>query len=167
MRYSGSLIPLSFSETQDKKGVFLIDFDRGMRRTITFLEAPTFRRLKTVEGDLEEVKQGLRRFAGKGDRLLTPWVEAVVETDGFVPQLDVQLNEFADGMELELLKIRIKRRDYPFPDARVEPEEDLQNLGAMDVFKKKCESYGVPAEEREELERTFLELQEWMKEKLT
>jgi len=35
----------------------------------------------------------------------------------------------------------------------------------LEVFTKKCESFGSPPDELEELQHTFKELQNWMKEK--
>jgi len=165
IRYSGSLIPLSFSETADDKGVYLVDFDKGERRSIQFLEASVFRRLKTVEGTLEEVKQRLRRFDERGERDLRPWVEVIIHTDELIPQLDVLLNEFTASMYLELLKIRLQRSAYRGLDDQVEEETDLQDMEALDVFRKKCESYGSPPEEMDALEATFHELQQWIMEK--
>jgi len=165
IRYSGSLIPLSFSETADDKGVYLVDFDKGERRSIQFLEASVFRRLKTVEGTLEEVKQRLRRADERGERDLRPWVEVIIHTDELIPQLDVLLNEFTASMYLELLKIRLQRSAYRGLDDQVEEETDLQDMEALDVFRKKCESYGSPPEEMDALEATFHELQQWIMEK--
>lgn len=163
VRYSGSLIPLSFSETKDEKGVFLVDFaGRGLKE-VTFVPAPTFRRLKTIQGSLEEVKQRLRQFAEKGGRDLPPWVEVIVETDQVIPQLDIELQEFTAEMDLELLKIRLSRNYHPL-DAQTSVEEDLNALDDLEVFRKKCQSYGALPDEQEELEATFRELKGWMVE---
>ncbi len=162
VRYSGSLIPLSFSETRDDKGVFLIDFDKKDLREITFLPAPTFRRLKTIEGDLEKVKQSLRRFSAHKERHLQPWVEVIVETEEIIPQLDVLLREFTADMDLDLVKIRLQRSRYASLDQQEATETNLYDMSALEVFRKKCDSYGSPPEEMEQLESTFLELQDWM-----
>jgi exonuclease SbcD len=162
VRYSGSLIPLSFSETKDDKGAYLIEFDKGNLREITFLQAPTFRRLKTIEGNLDKVKQSLRRFNEHKKRHLEPWVEVVVETDEIIPQLDVLLQEFTADMDLELVKIRLLRSRYASLDQQAEPEVDLYDMNTLEVFRKKCAAYGSPPEEMEQLENTFLELQDWM-----
>ncbi len=165
IRYSGSLIPLSFSETKDDKGVYLVDFEQGRRGGIRFIEAPVFRRLKTIEGTLDEVKQSLRRFEERGERRLRPWVEVIVHTDELIPQLDVQLNEFTEGMNLELLKIRLQRLDYRGLNEQAVEEIDLQDMDALEVFRRKCESFGSPPEEQSALEATFRELQQWLTEK--
>jgi exonuclease SbcD len=162
VRYSGSLIPLSFSETQDDKSVYVLDFQKNKLKNIETIAVPTFRRLKTVEGTLREVEEALQRFDDKGGRELTPWVEVIVHTDKIIPQLDVHLQEFTKEMNLELLKIRLNRRHVAI-DGQTE-ETDLTSLEVTDVFRKKCNSYGAEPEEIEELVATFSELRNWMAE---
>jgi len=162
VRYSGSLIPLSFSETQDDKSVYVLDFQKNKLKNIETIAVPTFRRLKTVEGTLREVEEALQRFDDKGGRELTPWVEVIVHTDKIIPQLEVHLQEFTRDMNLELLKIRLNRQHIAI-DGQTE-ETDLMSLEVTDVFRKKCNSYGAEPEEIEELMATFSELQHWMAE---
>lgn len=162
VRYSGSLIPLSFSETKDDKSVYILDFQGKKLDKMETVPVPTFRRLKTIEGSLKEVEAALERFNSKGGRELKPWVEVIVETDRIIPQLDVHLKEFTKDMNLELLKIRLKHNHNSL-DIQVE-ETDLKDLHYLEVFRKKCESYGASPDEMTELEATFLELQNWINE---
>ncbi len=162
IRYSGSLIPLSFSETRDEKSIYLLEFEGRKLMRVESLPVPAFRRLKTIQGTLEEVEEGLRRFAAKERQGLRPWVEALVETDRMIPQLDQRLHELTADMELELLKIRIIRQYQPLDVQSDAPE--LGELEELEVFKMKCRSYGNAPGEMEELIETFLELREWMEE---
>ncbi len=164
VRYSGSLIPLSFSETKDDKGVWLVDFARGRLKEARFLAAPVFRRLKTIQGTFEEVKDKLLRFHQKGIRDLTPWVEVIVQTDRIIPQLDVQLRDYVREAELdlELLKIRVERPRTEDPETSW--DQDLHELEVEEVFRKKCERFGQPPDEMEALLQTFRELREWVQE---
>lgn len=164
VRYAGSLIPLSFSETQDTKSVFIVETDGAKVKQVETLELPVFRRLKTIAGPLQKVKTDLRRFAKKEREGLRPWVELVVETEQVIPQLDQQLKEFAKDMELEILKIKLKRNYQPL-DLQYQDVPDLSELDTLEVFKRKCESYGSAPEEMETLIQSFRELQDWMKEK--
>ncbi|MBK7873444.1 MAG: exonuclease SbcCD subunit D C-terminal domain-containing protein [Saprospiraceae bacterium] len=162
VRYSGSLIPLSFSETKDDKSVYILDFQGKKLEKITTIPVPVFRRLKTIEGTLQEVEEALKRFDSKGNRELTPWVEVIVHTDCIIPQLDVHLQELTKDMNLELMKIRLNYNHHAL-DAQIE-EVDLKDLDQLEVFYKKCESYGAPPDEMEELTTAFLELRHWMNE---
>ncbi len=162
VRYAGSLIPLNFSETKDEKSVYLLQFEGKHLAKAEAIPAPTFRRLKTVEGTLAEVEASLQRFDNKSDRDLRPWVEAIVHTDRVIPQLEVHLQSLTKGMNLELMKIRLLHRQQAL-DAQIEAD-DLSSLEVTEVFRRKCESYGAPPDEMEELMATFTELQEWAKE---
>lgn len=164
VRYAGSLIPLSFSETQDTKSVFLLETKARKIKQVETLELPVFRRLKTIAGPLQKVKEDLRRFAEKERGGLRPWVELIVETDQVIPQLDQELKQFAAEMELDILKIKLKRNYQPL-DVQYLDTPDLSELDAIEVFKRKCESYGSAPEEMETLIQSFRELQDWMKEK--
>lgn len=163
IRYSGSLIPLSFSEVKDEKSVYILNFKANHLESVDTILVPTFRRLKSIQGDLKKVEKSLERFAKKEDRLLSPWLEIIVETEQVIPQLDMYLKELTKDMDLEILKIRLLRINAK--DTSQENMEDLHALEVMDVFRKKCSSYGNPPEEMEELERTFIELNSWMEER--
>jgi exonuclease SbcD len=162
IRYSGSLIPLSFSETKDEKQILLLEFEDKRIKDIKSLHLPIFRRLKTIQGDLDTVKQRLRDFDGKGERQLTPWVEVIVDTEEILPQLDVELRTFTEEMQLEILKIKLNRQYQGLAEQSEQP--DLEMMDQVDVFQLKCESYGSKPEELEELTQTFRELMEWMQE---
>ncbi len=164
VRYSGSLIPLSFSETQDEKQVWILQTSGKHINVIDSHPVPTFRHLKTIQGPLEKVQKGLERFAAKQDRLLTPWVEVVVESENFIPQLDQVLRDFCADMPLELVKIRINRPYLPI-QAQLEESPDLEEMEVEDVFLQKCQSLGIEGEEQlTELVTTFRELQNWLQE---
>lgn len=65
IRYCGSLIPLSFSEISDKKGVFIVDLEEGKGLVeVREVIAPVFRRLITLKGTLEELGSKLLKRIG-------------------------------------------------------------------------------------------------------
>ncbi len=161
IRYSGSLIPLSFSETKDEKGVYIVEFSGKKIKDIRFEAVPVFRRLKTIQGSLQEVEEKLRRFEAK-ERDLTPWLEVIIETDEMIPRLDLHLRDLVKDMDLELLKIRIQHQ-YKSLEEQTKLS-DLDSLEVIEVFRKKCESFGAPPAEWEDLEKTFLELMNWVDE---
>jgi exonuclease SbcD len=160
VRYSGSLIPLSFSETKDEKGVYLLHFSEKELSKIDFVPIPVFRRLKTIQGSLAEVEEKIKRFAEKEREGLRPWLEVIIDLDRFVPNLDTHLKTFTQDLELDLLKIKVNRAHTSL-DAQTEALE-LDELETLDVFQKKCQSSGLPPETQPELEQTFRELLDWV-----
>ena len=158
IRYSGSLIPLSFSETKDDKSVYILHFQRDQLMEVETVAVPLFRRLKSIQGNLQDVKESLRRFDQKGGRELTPWIEVIVETDRLIPRLDLQLRDFTKEMDIRLLKIKIERSGALLQHANSEAVNlsDLEDVES--VFKKKCLRFGSPPDEMDELLRSFREL---------
>jgi exonuclease SbcD len=164
VRYSGSLIPLSFSEISDQKSVTLLNFDgTQFKEGIHEIPVPIFRQLINISGDLKTVQKKLDKVASTVQaEELKAWVEVIVESEKIIPNLDGLLKEYCEDMPLELLKIRTNRRHIAL-DKQIN-QIDLGDLETIDVFQKKCESYGSPPEEIEELKDTFKELQNWMTE---
>lgn len=161
VRYSGSLIPLSFSETKDEKGVYCLDFEGATLRDLRFIPAPTFRRLKTIQGTLEEVENKLLAFASKDrEEDLPAWVEVIVESPVFIPQLDSHLRTYVKDLPLEILKIRLERQYRALDEQLDQAVESLESLDVMEVFRKRAEKDQRSEEEWTELETTFRELLE-------
>jgi len=158
IRYSGSLIPLSFSETLDQKMVYLLEFENKKLKEIKPVDVPLFRRLKTIQGDENTVFDKIKAFAERHKNELTPWLEVLVKSDNIAPDLDSRIRELAQSIEIEILKVKILRDDI-----RGEWDSnsmDLSDLDVLDVFKKKCERSGVSQEHMPELENTFREVKE-------
>ncbi|MCB0618157.1 MAG: exonuclease SbcCD subunit D C-terminal domain-containing protein [Saprospiraceae bacterium] len=163
IRYCGSLIPLSFSETKDDKSVTLVDFKGSRLGEVRHLPVPLFRRLKTIEGELPEVQDRLAKLGADYSEGLPPWVEVIVHSDAILPNLDEELHEFTAEMNLQLLKIKTNQAFLAL-DEQMEAV-DLQELTPEEVFVKRCETAGRPPEQLEELVATFRELQSWMNER--
>jgi exonuclease SbcD len=156
-RYAGSLIPLSFSETKDEKGVWILDFEDDQLVEARFAVCPIFRRLKTIRGSVVEVEQKLSEFAEKKRAGLKSWVEIIVESDTFIPQLDSHLRDFCQKFPLEILKIRMERQGQSSND-ELWAAPSLDALDVMEVFHKIGEKKGRSPEEWHEIELTFREL---------
>jgi exonuclease SbcD len=159
IRYCGSLIPLSFSETKDDKTVVIVDFSGNEITNIRQLAVPLFRRLKTIEGNFETVQERLEALDAKYGDKLTTWVEVLVETETLIPNLDGLLEDYTKDMNLEILRTRLKRRHFSL-DEQVEGLE-LEDFKPLEVFRKKCESAGKTPDEIESLVSTFRELETW------
>lgn len=158
--YSGSLIPLSFSETKDDKSVFILDFEGKQRTDFRQIPVPIFRRLKTVKGSLEYVQQRLLKLNEDYADHLETWVEVVVESAVSIPNLTDLLHQFVANLHVKLLKIRNALPYQPLQMGYAGPS--LDELDPMDVFRKRCEVDGDLPEDMDELERTFREVQTWM-----
>lgn len=158
IRYSGSLIPLSFSETKDDKSVTLVEFEGRNISAVREIPVPLWRRLKTIQGDLSYVQQRLVELNATYQQQLTTWVDVLVDSDTNIPNLNGLLQDFTTGMNLDLLKVRLN-----VPHASLDEQvvsQMLDELEPLEVFRKKCEGAGSPPENMDELIAAFRELEE-------
>jgi len=164
IRYSGSIIPLSFGEIQDKKSVYLIDFDKDQLQHIEEVKIPRFRALISIQGTIDKVKERLIKINEDRKGELMPWVEIQVEMEEAIPNIDNELRDFAKDFWLNILKIRTKRQHQALEE--LTEMVNLDDLTPLEVFQKKCNSDGLMEETgQEELVHTFQELQDWMSER--
>ncbi|RDV16010.1 exonuclease subunit SbcD [Pontibacter diazotrophicus] len=163
IRYSGSPIPLSFSEVTDKKVNYVLDFKDGKLADLKELEIPCCRKLVRFKGSLEKVKQQLAVY-DNSDYTLTAWAEIQVELDTPLPDLNQQLEEVLSlKPEIQLLIHRppLIKATVQTLEQQVHEEVDLHTLREKDVFLKRCES-AYPDSDHAELVATFSELLELM-----
>ena len=73
VRYSGSPLAYSFSETHHLKGSWLVELGKGGFERADFVEAPVPRRLARISGDLEDLLQAPRHSEAEDC-----WVQAVI-----------------------------------------------------------------------------------------
>ena len=165
--YSGSPIPLSFSETKDEKGVLLVDLDAKQVPEVNVLPCPAKRRLKTITGDLPEILEKLKRFAtDHAEDPFTPWVELVVELEEWIPNVAEQIKEETKDLSIEVVKIKLSQ-SLQKSDAKdlILELPSLEELTPQDVFARRCAQLQVPNEQQADLMDQFATLQDWMEEK--
>lgn len=164
IRYSGSPIPLSFSENEDKKQVLILEFKAGDLISLVPHEVPCGRKLIRIRGDLDTVKRKILDLEDPGLKY-KPWVEVQVETTTAILDLDQQLSALQSQKPfIERFFPRQNRlRSSKSLDA-IEEELALKDLTPKAVFLKRCESK-IAAEEFPELMKTFEEALELMGQK--
>jgi exonuclease SbcD len=164
IRYSGSPIPLSFSEVTDKKVVYVLDFEKGKLTDLRELAIPVCRKLVRFKGPLDKVKQQLAVY-DNSSYTLPAWAELQVELEAPLPDLNQQLEEVLKlkSQDLQLLIHRppIIRTARQTLEQQVREEVDLHTLQEKEVFRKRCES-AFPDSDHTELVATFSELLELM-----
>ncbi|MCX2740130.1 exonuclease SbcCD subunit D C-terminal domain-containing protein [Pontibacter anaerobius] len=164
IRYSGSPIPLSFSEVTDKKVVFILDFEEGKLADLRELEIPCCRKLVRFKGPLEKVKQQLSIYDNSAYTLIA-WAELQLELESHLPDLNQQLEEVLslkkDELQLLIHRPPIIQKTTQTLEQQVQEESDLHTLREKDVFLKRCQS-AFPDADHSELVATFSELLELM-----
>jgi exonuclease SbcD len=165
IRYSGSPIPLSFSETDDKKQVIVLEFKNGNMISLQELEVPCNRKLIRIKGDFEKVKTKLVLLEDP-QTLYPAWVEVQVETETFIFDLEEQLNSLIAGKPFigRLFPRQFRIRAARSLDEQTEEAMALADLDPKTVFLKKC-SAEYPEEEHADLLQAFSEVMEYMVQK--
>ena len=107
VRYSGSPIPLSFSEAEDAKEVRVLDVSPDGIKDFS-LPIPRFRTLVQLKVSFDELESRIVEFSPDASEL-TPWVEVVVEGAIFGDELSNRVRELAEEKDYEILKVvRVK-----------------------------------------------------------
>lgn len=155
MRYSGSPLPLSFSEAGQEKSVCLLECE-GRDLTVSTLPVPVFRRLHSLKGNLESLIgqiAALRDERGNVGREEgeEAWLELVYDGGEVIPDLRGRLEEETAGAGgLEILCVRnLNSALYGLEQEYA--GETLNDLDREDVFLRRLAAGNIEGETREEL----------------
>ncbi len=103
VRYSGSPIALSFSESRDKKEVRLLDIANGAIEQ-TSLPIPVFRKLAQVRTKTADLEKSLSEFSEKAGELRS-WVELIVEDALIEDNLTERVASLIEDRDFDVLKV--------------------------------------------------------------
>lgn len=161
VRYSGSPIPLSFSEHADPKRMIVVEID-GVNISYHNVPIPSFRKLIRVKGSLDVVENKLRDIQNK--QKLTAFVEVIVEEDKYDPIKINRLKEiegFYQGEEFRILSSKIL-----FSENLAGTQhgsligQHIGDLDPLDVFEERIKSESLDAEEQQMMRTAFLDILE-------
>jgi DNA repair protein SbcD/Mre11 len=156
IRYSGSPIPLSFSERDDQKKVIVIEISDNQGMSINEVDIPKFRELKQFTGTFESVQQKIGCYRQKSE--LRDRAEIVITEKNFNPGLISEIEKYIEQVEqVEVLNYKILFESQPSTEKDDnETYKSLTELNVRDVFDKMLGYYNV--EGKKMLKRTFDEL---------
>jgi len=165
IRYSGSPIPLSFSETEDKKLVIVLEFQEGILNSLDEIEVPCSRRLIRIKGSFDKVKTKLALLEDQ-HTLFPAWVEVQVDTESFIFDLEEQLNSLIEGKPFidRLFPRQVRTRAAKNLDEQTMEAMALADLDPKMVFMKRLQAEYQDAEQPDLL-NTFHEVLEYMAQK--
>ena len=131
VRYSGSPIPLSFSESKNTQKVNLITFQE-ITIEIKELEIPLFRKLIVIKGDAQTIKNELAKIEHKNS-----WIEVHIKDDNAM-FVNGEIRELASQLELTLLAVKIDKSEKQLvaDDLKV---ISLDELSVEQVFEKRLQ----------------------------
>ena len=152
VRYSGSPIPLSFSEASTQKKVNIVEFE-GKKPMIHEVQIPSFRPLVVLRGDLHAVVTSLETIKDKQS-----WIEVHLDDSNpfFANQ---QIRQKASELDLTLLAVKIQTAQHATQqdDFKV---LSLEQLTPKDLFIKRLEQEeGIDKKFQEQLLACFEEVE--------
>ena len=152
VRYSGSPLPMGFSEAGSRKSMMLLEF--GPELSLTPLAIPSWQELRALSGDLEEITAALKELAAQASRA---WLEITYTGEDLVSNLHEQLLEIIDGTAMEILRIKNERILKRYLAAG-HMGERLENLSVEDVFARCLAEHEIPEAQQSMLKEAFLEI---------
>lgn len=148
VRYSGSPLPLSFSESKNRQKVNIVTFNKK-ELSIEELEVPRSRDLKVIKGNLEGIEKELKSVDDK-----TTWIEIDLE-DNNPMYANMQIRELAEKLELSILALKVQKSDKQL-QAKELQAISLDELSPSEVFAKRLEFEALDDEKLEdELLKSF------------
>jgi DNA repair protein SbcD/Mre11 len=153
IRYSGSPIPLSFSEKDDQKIVLLLEIEANKITTIEEIKVPKFRFLKRISGTLAQVKSKL--IAVENDAPLKTFLEVEVIEENFNPMIIKELNDIIavfDDEKAMVLKHKISFKNQVSDSEELFVEgQNLEDISEKDMLLKRIERENTLSEEHKNL----------------
>ena len=159
LRYSGSPIPLSFTEAESPKLVLVVDIlDRQSR--VRAVEVPQKVRLCRIEGDWDKISAELQSLAFES---LPCWLDVNYNGADIRPQLKQDILELIADEDIELLRLRNER----ITQKALSPEnltETLDDLDPQEVFRRCLELHKIEEDLAIELQACYNEILQDMAE---
>jgi exonuclease SbcD len=161
IRYSGSPLPLSFSEREDPKQLIQIDVDdKGV--TAASVSVPAFRKLWRIKGTLGELQQALREYQGD-DFPLPTLVELLMVEPQYDPEKVVLLEDFIERFEhpqLRIIKHRVEFENQLQGAHELYENTSIDELTPAEVFQRRMEQEELEPERQEALKHAFASIVE-------
>jgi exonuclease SbcD len=160
IRYSGSPIPLSFSERDDHKYVLELTVDNTKITSVEALPVPAYRELRCFTGSLDEVEAGLKAYVFTNP--LPSYVELHVTEPFADPHKEMYFNELL--REFSNVPFQIIKPRLSFTNRTKGADElfitgtSIQDLTPRDVFNQRLLSENLDEETRLLLQEAFEEL---------
>ncbi len=176
IRYSGSLIPIDFSEANYEHSVYIVEFEGRAIKEIVRHKNPIARRLRLLRGTLEQVEELIRQHPEPlFDKQPFPptWLRVEVETkEPYIPELKQHLLTIIGKKRLEIVGEPIQRRQVDSESEEALHDSlksipSLADIGVDEVFAMRLKLEGQQDEaEIKRLQDDFLDLQDWWQQKV-
>ncbi|KFC59195.1 hypothetical protein FEM08_20560 [Flavobacterium gilvum] len=163
LRYSGSPIPLSFSERNDQKEVTLLTIE-GKNIAFAPIPVPLKRDIIRFEGTANEIIDKIKSYHSSNE--LTTWGEIIITEKVNFIEFNEQINELCFEKNIEILNRSTRITNSEIASVREHFIVGTDNNPLDDVheiFKLRCEKKGINEEGINELMPLFNQILEKVK----
>ena len=153
VRYCGSPIPMGFGEANQKKVVYIVEFENNIPK-ITTLEIPVFQQLESIQGDKSYINNRLTELIKSGNSV---WVEIIYNGNDIFPDLATWAISKTANTKIEIIKLQNKQ----YLNEVLSQEDDVQSLDDLEtfeVFDKLLEKHNIAEEQRKILRELYDEI---------
>lgn len=163
--YSGTMIPLDFSELNHAQFVRIIAFDGKQIQQQRAVKVPLTRKLRSFTGSPEELQTILANLSPSAE--LPTWLRLIAVTDEHQPYLRTTLEQLLDDKAAEIVQLRfVSTGNHADIWEPAEQVQSLHDLSELEVFRLAVQQQGgVDESTLQELEQSFAELLNWMQER--
>ncbi|GAB4117814.1 MAG: exonuclease SbcCD subunit D C-terminal domain-containing protein [Thermoflexibacter sp.] len=144
IRYSGSPIPLSFSEYNDRKQVIILEIDTLGLTSLQEIEVPLSRPLLSFKGSFAEVEKKILSYEQKNP--LNAWAEVKLVLQEYANGLGEKVHALGKEKGIDILKVNIEYDRTHLPSSEPSIQQSLSELTPLEVFKQKCEQKNINLE---------------------
>ena len=139
-RYSGSPIPLSFSERKDDKQIVIVELSNDKVNFKEIVKVPCYRKLLKVSGTLKEVQGELNLIEDDND--LKPWIEVIINEPEFNSSIITDFEEFKTNFSKGIiLKYKVSYEKQAIgADEFFDEGVGIDELSPTEVFEMKIEN---------------------------
>lgn len=128
VHYSGSPIPLSFSECSDKKEVKIVDLNEGELKAYS-LPIPQQRQLYQIRTKVEDLEHSIEQFESK-ESAQDAWIEIIITDESFKDDILDRVQITTSGKSFEVLKV-IRESSQEFKGMDIEGKTDDEALESI------------------------------------
>lgn len=168
IRYSGSPLPMSFSEREQEKQLVILDTaDKNQLTTIT---VPVFRKICEVSAEsLDEIKQ---KLVSLKEQYLDTWCLVIYKGSELISDLEEKLQSYIDeksfgNHSLKILHVKDEvRRATMLKECGIsEKAPVLSELKVQDVFNLRMDKQGIEGQQRAEFSSMLNEIMQELQTK--
>lgn len=154
IRYSGSPIAMGFGEARQQKSVCLVRFNDEKRLQVDLLPVPKFQALLRVTGDWETIQRTLQDLVSKNESI---WLEINYTSKEWRADLRERIDALVAASTVEVLRIQTQVLAARALQ-QTAPEETLDQLSELDVFKRCLTHHEVDESQHQELIGAYQEI---------